>query len=237
MTTPNEANQPDPVEQPVPETSFQGMPDLPARRQRSRYFFIRRRPRLRGVPRVWTRPDTKAYEGKLREEGFVSAQMLKPPVSRSLAVDFRELDQHLMPHFWRLDQQAKFFQNRYYLYQWIFIIAAFLTTALSATLVLLFGLDTNVSLGPVSLSDVLGVLTALISGAAAAVSFLGANEAPQRHWFRTRTQAESLRSLYFLYLARRPPFNIEDDAQRVQALRVKVLEVMRGRRSEKESGR
>ncbi len=67
-----------------------------------------------------------------------------------------------------------------------------------------------------------------VSGVAAAVSFLNANQRPQKRWFEARAKAENLRSLYFLFLARQSPFNYPDPGDRVLMLRRKVLDVLRG---------
>lgn len=199
--------------------------------EKSKYFFIRRVP-FRKVAREWKRPPEKDYQQALLDQGFISAELVHGPMSPELEADVRELEQHLLPHFWRVNQEAKFFQNRYYQYQWVFILAAFTTTALAAISVLFYaqgwheGVDTNTFLGTIKATEILGFLTAVISGTAATVSFLDANQAPQSRWFKARAQAESLRSLYFLYLARQNPFNLETGRSRVQKLRRKVIDVL-----------
>jgi hypothetical protein len=80
-------------------------------------------------------------------------------------------------------------------------------------------------------SELLGLATALVSGVAAAVSYLDANQTPQKRWFRARAQAEALRSLYFLYLARQQPFNTRSTGDRVQVMRQRVIEVLRQTRT------
>lgn len=199
--------------------------------EKSRLFFIRRVP-FRKVEREWRRPADKEYQQSLLDQGFISAELVHGPMSPELEADVRELEQHLLPHFWRVNQEAKYFQNRYYQYQWVFILAAFTTTALAAISVLLYaqgwqhGTDTGTFLGTIKATEILGFLTALISGTAATVSFLDANQTPQNRWFKARAQAESLRSLYFLYLARQNPFNLEAGRNRVQRLRRKVIDVL-----------
>jgi hypothetical protein len=77
-------------------------------------------------------------------------------------------------------------------------------------------------------TELLGMATAVISGVAAAVSFLDANETPQKRWFKARSQAEALRSIYFLFLARQKPYDTLNTGERVQIMRMRVLEVLRG---------
>jgi hypothetical protein len=196
--------------------------------QKSKFFFIRRVPGLR-IPREWERPPENEYQRQVLQEGFVTSDMLKNSGSEELSEDVRELEQHLLPHFWRVNQQAKYYQNRYYQYQWAFILAAFFTTAFAAVNVYFYAQkwNTKTLLGDVRPTEVLGLLTALISGIAAAVSFLDANQTPQKRWFKARAQAESLRSLYFLFLARAMPFDTPTSGERVHRMRQKVIDVLR----------
>lgn len=195
------------------------------------YFFIRRMP-LRSVPREWSRPPEKRYKKELLDQGFITEELLKGPMSPELSADVRELEQHLLPHFWRVHQEALYYQNRYYKYQWVFILAAFLTTALAAINVLIYaldaqhGFDTGTFIGTFRWTEALGFVTALVSGLAATVSFLDANQTPQNRWFNARAQAESLRSLYFLFLARQAPFNLANPRDRVQEMRRAVIDVL-----------
>ncbi len=212
----------------VPVSLSAAPPDVEDRR--SKWFFLRRVPR-RKLPREWTRPSDEQYERDLIEEGFIAPSMLGEGMSAELAEDIRELDQHLLPHFWRMNQQAKFFQNRFYQYQWAFILAAFLTTALAAVNVFLYAQgwtgQQGTIVGTLQWTEVLGFLTAVVSGIAASVSFLDANQTPQKRWYKARVQAETLRSMYFLFLARQAPFDTPSQRERVQRMREKVIEVLR----------
>ncbi|MGQ9848987.1 MAG: DUF4231 domain-containing protein [Aggregatilineaceae bacterium] len=203
-------------------------PDVEDRR--SKWFFMRRVPAW-GLSREWTRPPNGQYERELIEEGFIAPSLLGDSMSAELAADIRELDQHLLPHFWRMNQQARFFQNRYYQYQWAFILSAFLTTALAAVNVFLYAQGwtgpRGTIVGTLQWTELLGFLTAVISGIAAAVSFLDANQTPQKRWYKARVQAETLRSMYFLFLARQAPFDSPHQRERVQRMREKVIEVLR----------
>jgi hypothetical protein len=198
--------------------------------RRSKWFFMRRVP-LRHIPREWTRPPDDQYERDLIDEGFVAPSLVGEAMTAELAADIRELDQHLLPHFWRMNQQAKFYQNRFYQYQWAFILAAFLTTALAAINVFLYAQGwtgrQGTIVGTLQWTEVLGFLTAVVSGIAASVSFLDANQTPQKRWYKARVQAEMLRSMYFLFLARQAPFNVPGQRERVQRMREKVIEILR----------
>ncbi|MBZ0306568.1 MAG: hypothetical protein K8I82_10920, partial [Anaerolineae bacterium] len=98
-------------------------------------FFVRRRPKL-SIPFDWERPKSDAEYHKLLEvEGFISQPHWKADVVEEyplLKQDLTDLEQHLMPFFWELNQKAKYYQNQFYLYQWVFLFGALLTTALGA---------------------------------------------------------------------------------------------------------
>jgi hypothetical protein len=199
---------------------------------KSLLFFLRRIPKLY-KPREWMPPkDPAKYIRALDEEGFIVPSLLKGPLPHALKIDLRELDQHLMPHFWRATYEAEHYQNKYYQYHWGFIVAAFLTTVFAASNVFLHTQNwQDVAIfGVLRWTVLLSWLMVLNSAVAAIVSFLQANETPHRRWFKARTEAESLRSLYFLYLARQNPFNIANTKERVEMLRVKVLEILMGTR-------
>jgi hypothetical protein len=196
--------------------------------QKTKFFFIRRMP-ARRLPREWEQPSEDDYKKLLLQEGFISDTLLEKSMSSELSADVRELEQHLLPYFWRMNQQARFFQNRYYQYQWAFILSAFFTTAFAAVNVFFYtqGWNSKMALIGIRPTEILGLLTAIISGIAAAVSFLDANQTPQKRWFKARAQAEGLRSLYFLFLARAKPFDSANSRERVQRMRQKVIDVLR----------
>jgi hypothetical protein len=196
--------------------------------RKSKFFFIRRLP-ARRIPREWVRPPEDEYKRLLLQEGFIADTLLEKSMSTNLDADVRELEENMLPYFWRVNQLARFYQNRYYQYQWAFILSAFFTTAFAAVNVYFYaqGWDKNTVVGRVQTTELLGLLTAVISGIAAAVSFLDANQTPQRRWFKARAQAENLRSLYFLFLARAKPFDLTEDRERVHRMRQKVIDVLR----------
>jgi hypothetical protein len=79
----------------------------------------------------WNLQDGDDLQQILDKDGFVSSALWQQhdinqhPV---IAQDLRDLEQHLVPTFYEFSQKASYFQNRYYLYQWVFIWGAFLTT-------------------------------------------------------------------------------------------------------------
>src|SRR5262249_39100682 len=115
-------------------------PAKPARSQKkqrqnshwSNLFFFRRRPHLRSVSPDWDRPaDDDAYQKMIESEGFVSVKFWKQDdISKHAVIthDLKDLEQYLLPTYFQFSQKSKFFQNQFYLYQWVFVWGAFLTT-------------------------------------------------------------------------------------------------------------
>lgn len=214
-------------------------------------FFVKRRPKLRFL-RDWPPPELAAlendypsteeerqakaaaqelYDRRLADEGFISPFLFQDPseMTPDLRSDLRELQQYLLPRFWSLDQEARYYQNLHYLYQWVFILGAFLTTLLGAFSVLLYQRDaTN------AVTNFFGIATTIIGATTGSISFLETRQSPQRRWFQARTKAERLRSLYFLFLARQKPFDKADAKLRLKDMRVMVLNILKRRSDDDE---
>lgn len=192
-------------------------------------FFVKRRPHTH-VPLEWRKPPTaKEYEDLLEWEGLVSIANWKNDDLNQyplLKQDLADLEQHLLPAFWEFNQKAKHYQNRYYLYQWVFMLGAFVTTLLGALTTYAYTLDSTTSLLP----NAFGILTAIISAITAFFNALSTQNSPQTRWAKSRRLAEELRMAYFKYLAHLDPYTGED---RVQKLRQNVLQI---RRKETENG-
>jgi hypothetical protein len=198
------------------------------RRQR-RYqdlFFLRRRPR-RNIPIEWERPaDDADYQKLLDQEGFIARELWGARYGDSfeqhpvIMQDIEDLDQHLLPTFFQINQKAKYYQNVFYTYQWIFVCGAFLTT--------LFGTMAAFTANPEAtgleslLSRGLSICTAIVGAVTAYFTALSNRGRPQERWAKTRSLAEELRTEYFRYLSHLPPY---DKPDRVQRLRANVVEM------------
>ncbi len=190
-------------------------------------FFLKRRPRLRNVPMDWDPPtDAAAYQKLLNDEGFVTNEYWKdddisnhPIINQDLA----DLDEYLLPTFFEFSQKSKYFQNQFYLFQWVFIWGAFLTTILGA-LASIFYLA---SPGPVvntglSVQQFFSYLTAFVGAVTAFITALSNRGEPLKRWGKTRRLAEELRMNYFNYLSHLTPYEKPD---RVQKLREMVIDI------------
>jgi hypothetical protein len=199
-------------------------------------FFVKRRPKLH-KPMYWEKPqDEDVYQDMLHQEGFLSVKhWTKHNLSRypMIQQDLKDLEQHLLPVFWTFNQKSIHFQNRYFLYQWVFILGAFLTTFLGILTTYSFTLpESAITVGEVSLTLPDGsawtlVFTVATTFIAALTTFLGLisdQSKPQTRYARYRRLTEEVRMLYFQFLAHAPPYH---EIDRVQKMREKILEIKR----------
>lgn len=210
-------------------------------------FFLnkRRRPRLRGVQEDWPPPElaayyderadpqakvqaTKHYQQRLEWEGFV-ADTEANKISQELRDDLKHLEDRLLPYFWEADQEARHFQNEYYLFQWVFILGALITSVVAAVEVYLYAAHPDAELIGWGLTRWFAALATVTSLLTSVVAIVNRNEQPHHKWFRARIAAEILRSTYFTFLARHAPFDTADDAARATQLGNVVSEVLRKR--------
>lgn len=192
-------------------------------------FFIKRIPRFH-VPADFEIPDDEdQYHQMLEWDGFISPRFWKEHNLNdypTIKQDLSDLEEHLLPAFLEFNQKARHYQNRFYLYQWVFMGGAFITTLLGALTTYFYTWDIDGS----TLTRIFGVLTALVSGSTAYFNVLSDQGNPQKRWAKTRRLAEDLRMSYFSYIAHLPPY---DTDERVQKLREHVISI---RRKENENG-
>ncbi len=202
-------------------------PAKPKSRSRlSELFFIKRRPR-RGISLDWDKPDDPVeYNKMIDQEGFVSTQFWKEDDITQYPIiwqDLEDLEEHLLPTFFQFSQKSKYYQNNFYMYQWIFIIGAFATTVLGALASINYVAgDAGVDDGRYALQQFFSGMTAVVGAITAFTTALSNRREPQKRWGKTRRLAEELRMTYFQYLSHLPPF---DKPDRVQKLRETVINI------------
>ena len=189
-------------------------------------FFFKRRPRLRGIPMDWERPaDEAAYQKMVDDEGFVTAKYWKDdditahPIIKQ---DLEDLDQYLLSSFFEFSQKSKYYQNQFYLYQWIFIWGAFLTTVLGTLASISYVADPSRVAVTQTVQQTLSYMTAVVGAVTAFITALSNRGEPLKRWGKTRRLAEELRMNYFNYLSHLPPY---DKPDRVQKLREMVINI------------
>jgi len=204
-------------------------------------FFIKRRPRLRGIPLNWEQPATEDdFQKLIRNEGFVSWKLWDGPEDVSqhpiLLRDLKDLEQYLLPSFFEFSQKSKYYQNRFYLYQWIFVVGAF-TTTVFGTIAALFTIPagtevvaTSVLTNNVNWQQIASIATAVVGAVTAFITTLSNRGDPQKRWGKTRRLTEELRFHYFTYLSHMEPYHTSD---RLQKMRRNVIDI---RVKEQENG-
>ncbi len=189
-------------------------------------------------PKEWVAPETdeayqenKYYEGFIVPERWEDDRLTRYP---AIMADLEILEKYLMPAFWNFNQKARHYQSRYYYYQRIFIMGAFLTTVISVVNSFVhateFTMVPGIDLSKEAINVFLGICTAIISARATYYTLLANYGEPRQRWARYRRLTEELRMLYFKFLGRLEPF---DTKERVTLLRQRVLEI---RQQEQENG-
>lgn len=198
-------------------------------------FFVRRRPKW-NVPIEWTRPDDTVYQKALEIEGFISPAHWKTDNIDDfplLKQDLADIEQHMMDYFWELSQKAHHYQNMFYWHQWVFTFGALITTLLGALTTYAYtfnnGAGVDIMEG-MTVPQVLGVLTAIVSAVTAFYNVISNQSAPQARWTRARRLTEELRVTYYRYITRQAPF---DGTDRVKKLRQHILTVRRKENEDK----
>lgn len=134
--------------------------------------------------------------------------------SPALGGDFDVLDHEVLPDFYELDEGALRAQNAFRLGQLLVLLGGALATSLGAVQAALGG----------GVAEI-GIVEALVGGLlAAGVAYVRGRQA-QREYFTTRLKAEQLRGEYFLFLGRVPPYDCDDDSERLRRLREQVSKI------------
>jgi hypothetical protein len=213
-------------------------------------FIVRRRPKILGVPKEWDPPTDEAeFQKMLQYDDFLSTADMSPEEAAKHPVivqDMNDLRQYLLPTFYEMSQKSKHYQNLYYLYQWVFIIGAFLTTlfgTLATYNVESAGASAAVSetsgSGSVvedaaasgigsgndnTLSRAYSIVTALVGFATAFFTALSNRKEPQKRWGNTRRLAEEMRMHYFKFLSHQQPYEGGDRLAKLRENIVKIKE-------------
>ncbi|MCA0456757.1 MAG: DUF4231 domain-containing protein [Chloroflexi bacterium] len=200
-------------------------------------FFNRRRPHLRALPKDWQMPDSDdAYQKQIHDDGFVSPKYWSDDDLSQYPVivhDAYDLAEYLLPSYFEYSQKSKHYQDRFYFYQWVFVIGAFLTTVAGAIATLLY-IPPNLSVAATAVAEqsqnlnvinwqqVFSIITAIIGTITTIYTALSNRHEPQKRWGKTRRLTEELRMHYFTYLSHMEPYNTAD---RLQRLRENVINI------------
>lgn len=182
----------------------------------------------------YTRPEDDAqYKQELHWDGFITKEHWEDDDLEDypmLVQDLEDLEEYLLPAFWEFNQRARHYQRRYYLYQRIFKITAFVTTIVSVVNSYIFSIAPDGLMIPlpealgtgISVNQALSAATAVVAGFSSYYTLMTNYGEPRKNWARYRRLAEELRILYFRYLARIEPYHTET---RIDEMRRAVLNI------------
>lgn len=195
----------------------------------SNLFFVRRRPKLQGSLQEWHKPDDATYEALVRSHDFLTVKDIEEYIQNKAPnltlADFATIVDDLellngdtyLHHYFRYDAAAGHYQNNFYLYNWIFVLGAFVTALLAY-------------LSVISSSSLIWIATGVIGFITTVYTFKNNREVPQREWYVNRRRAESLRSHYYQYLAQVPPYHGSNENREVRLLQTLVQVSSLGKR-------
>jgi hypothetical protein len=95
------------------------------------YFFWKRWPWRKEYnvkSSEWIQPYDEEYLKLIKEENF----LVPEDVPASLHDDIDLINSEFLPVYFRLNKEATFHQNRYFIYQWLLVLAAFVTAIVAA---------------------------------------------------------------------------------------------------------
>jgi hypothetical protein len=138
-----------------------------------------------------------------------------------IEADIKHMDYELLRLFRKLDYEAKYQQNRYFLYQIAYMVLAFAATLIGSTLAL--ALDAKPGLVPwlAFAETVVALLTTYLAT-------LSGREPPMPLWVSNRRRAEAMRREYFRYLLNLPPYDEVTGYQREMQLSRRAADINRG---------
>ena len=200
------------------------------------WFPIRGGPKIR-MDKEWSplTPDELNielfYQGFIVPEHWAEDDLNEFP---KLMQDLRDLDEYLLPAFFEYNHKARYYQNRYYLFQWIFLFGAFFTTILAVLTTYFTALEARsmdgmfTPLGTEINADlvvsIFGYATLIVSAITSYYTLLSNRGEPRQRWATYRRLTEELRMMYYKYVSRLEPFHTE---ARVDMLRRRVLDIRR----------
>jgi hypothetical protein len=175
------------------------------------------------LPRIWFPPPDEAFQlissEKLNE--VLTGSGSDPESIKRLDEELKFLDHELLRLFRDRDYEAKYQQNRYRIYQLMYMVLAAVATIIGSLLAL--ALSAQPDLVPwLAFGE---TFVALMTTYLASVS---GREAPLPIWLENRRRAEHLRREYFRYLMNLTPYDNLDGYDRRRLLSLRAANINRG---------
>jgi len=233
-----------------PTATPQFFPDPPEskytfERSLRKYFLFnpKRWPKIRYAPKPQP-PDPdgqpEEFDKFIAEKryGFVTRLMLAKagvPAGSVVYEDVKVLNRVLVRPFIDEDFNAGFWQNQYFLFQWLFALFALFATifavlatatavasATAASLTTTLPANALPGIFNYKLAGFFGTLTTIMAVIVTILVSAYNRDRPQRTWYEKRRNAESLRKQYYLYLMHMPPYDNQRHAFALQMIVARI---------------
>lgn len=185
-----------------------------------------------GMTPAWARdfPQLRFPQQPDRNYQLISAEKLKEvfdsmnasvETRARIQADLQHMDYNLLRLFKDRDYEAKYHQNRYRLYQIMYIVLALSATIIASLQAMFQANDHNVA-------TVLAGLAGFVALAASAIAYIGDRRPSFMLWMEERRSAEHLRREYYRYLLNLPPYTTLSPIERKLKLASRAAQISGG---------
>jgi hypothetical protein len=187
-------------------------------------FNRRRHPLLKELPYFTKFPPLDPKFSLINEQQlteFFEREQIDPELQTSIRTDLNFMEHELLRMFRDRDYKAKLHQNRYRLYQILYIWLAALAGMFGAVQAL--SIDSNPGLVPL-----FAFLETVIAAFVAYLATVSGREPPMPQWLTNRRATEQMRREFFRYLVHMPPYDKLDGYRRKLTLSQRAADINRG---------
>lgn len=184
----------------------------------------RQHPLLKELPFFTKFPSLDPKFSLINEEqlaAFFEREKIDAKIQADIRADIDHMEHELLRMFRDRDYKAKLHQNRYRLYQILYIWLAALAGTLGAAQAL--SIDSNPGLVPL-----FAFIETVIAAFVAYLATVSGREPPLPEWLSNRRAAEQLRREFFRYLMHLPPYDRLDGYRRKLTLSQRAADINRG---------
>ncbi len=154
-------------------------------------------------------------------EAFFKEQGIGTQTAQRIRDDINHMDHELLRLFRERDYEAAYHQNRYRMFQLLYIMLATLATLIGAFLALMLNANPN-------MVPILGFAETLVALSTTYLATVSGREPPLPLWMENRRKAEFLRREYFRYLMDLEPYTELEGFEREQRLSLRAARINRG---------
>jgi len=176
---------------------------------------------MRQLPRIQFPPMDENFQliDKKKLEHMLAEST--PEVAQRIREDIDHLDRELLHLFRERDYQASYHQNRYRLYQVLYILLAAAASMVGAGMALALNSAPHII-------PALAILEVLIAAGTTYLATVGSRPPPLATWLENRRRAEYLRREYFRYLSNLSPYDQQKGYLREMLLAKRAARINQG---------